>query len=201
MPTAAQIVTFDDAPGPPGSTPWVDGALLETDVAIADHDPAWADRFAQVESLVRGALDFRALVVEHVGSTAVPGLPAKPIIDIDLTVADSTDEQAYVPALTAAGFVLRVREPWWYEHRCLRHDGLPTNLHVWSPGSPEAFRHRLFRDWLRSAPEDRARYGHAKLAAAEAANAAGEHVMQYNARKQQVVREIYARAFAAAGLV
>jgi GrpB-like predicted nucleotidyltransferase (UPF0157 family) len=88
------------------------------------------------------------LVVEHVGSTAVVGLPAKPVIDIDLTVADSVDEAAYVPALEGVGFRLVIREPWWHEHRCLVHDDPRCNLHVFSPGAPEPVRHRIFRDWL-----------------------------------------------------
>ena len=83
------------------------------------------------------ALGDRALSVRHVGSTSVPGLWAKPIIDVDLIVADSGDEAAYLPELEAAGFVLRVREPEWEEHRCLRGTDPASNLHVWSPGSEE----------------------------------------------------------------
>jgi GrpB-like predicted nucleotidyltransferase (UPF0157 family) len=141
------------------------------------------------------------LGLEHVGSTAVPGLPAKPVIDIDLAVADADDEDAYVPDLAAAGFTLRIREPWWYGHRMLRADQPRANLHVFAPDSPEPVRHRIFRDWLRQDADDRDLYASTKAEAAKAANALGEHVMQYNARKQAVVREIYARAFAAAGLL
>ena len=121
----------------------------------------------------------------------MPGLDAKPIIDIDLVVADSADEASYVPALEAAGFVLRVREPWWYEHRCFVFEDPRCNLHVFSSDCAESARHRLFRDWLRTNPADRERYRDAKLAAAAEANARGEHVMEYNARKQDVIREIY----------
>ena len=95
------------------------------------------------------ALGDRVLTLEHVGSTSVPDLPAKPVIDIDLTVADSSDEAAYVPALEEAGFALRIREPRWHEHRCLVSFAPAANLHVWSPGSPEAIRHHMFHDWLR----------------------------------------------------
>ena len=94
-----------------------------------------------------------------------------------------------------------VREPWWQEHRCLRHEVPRCNLHVFSPDAAEPIRHRIFRDWLREHPEDLALYREAKTNAAAAANAAGEHVMEYNARKEPVIREIYDRAFRAAGLL
>ena len=168
---------------------------------MVEPDPAWPWVFASLEDRIRAALGERALAVEHVGSTAVPGLAAKPVIDIDLTVADSADEPAWLPPLEAAGFVLTVREPWWHEHRCLTLDEPPCNLHVFSPDSPEVVRHRIFRDWLREHPDDRDRYRDAKLGAAVEANEAGEHVMDYNARKEPVVRAIYDRAFRAAGLL
>ena len=141
------------------------------------------------------------LQLEHVGSTSVPGLAAKPVIDIDLTVADPDREPDYVPALETIGFRLMIREPWWHGHRMLRAEEPPCNLHVFGFDSPELIRHRIFRDWLRGNPGDRDRYAVAKRQAAAEANAAGEHVVQYNARKQQVIREIYRRAFAAAGLL
>ncbi|MFC7403762.1 GrpB family protein [Georgenia alba] len=201
MLTAADIVRFDDAPPPPGASAFVAGAPEAESIAIVPADPGWAEDFEHLARLIREALGERALGIEHVGSTSVPGLPAKPIVDIDLTVADSADEAAWLPPLEAAGFVLTIREPWWYEHRCLRFGAPRCNLHVFSPDCPEAARHKIFRDWLRANAEDRALYRDAKVAAAEAANAEGEHVMQYNARKQQVIRDIYTRAFAAAGLV
>lgn len=199
MPSRDDIVTFHDPPVPPGASPWVDGP--SPDVRVVAADPAWPARFEELAAAVRGALGGRALVIEHVGSTAVPDLPAKPIIDVDLVVADPADEAAYVPALEALGFVLRVREPWWFEHRLLRGSAPASHVHVFGPDSPEVVRHRIFRDWLRANPVERERYAAAKLAASAASSAAGEHGMQYNARKEQVVREIYARAFAAAGLV
>jgi GrpB-like predicted nucleotidyltransferase (UPF0157 family) len=93
------------------------------------------------------------------------------------------------------------REPWWYGHRVLRADEPRCNLHVFGFDSPELVKHRIFRDWLRGNPGERDRYAAAKREAAAEANARGEHDMQYNARKQQVIREIYHRAFAAAGLL
>ena len=103
--------------------------------------------------------------------------------------------------LETIGFRLTIREPWWYGHRALAADEPRCNLHVFGFDSPEPVRHRIFRDWLRGNPEERARYAAAKQEAASEANAGGEHVMQYNARKQQIIREIYHRAFAAAGLL
>ena len=123
------------------------------------------------------------------------------MIDIDLTVADSADEAAWLPALEGVGFELVIREPWWHQHRCLTFEDPRCNLHVFSPDCPETIRHVLFRDWLRAHPDDLEAYRDAKLGAAQAANAAGEHVMDYNARKQPVIRAIYDRAFRAAGLL
>lgn len=201
MPSPAEITDFTSPQAPPGADPWVDGAVPETGISLASYDDRWPGDFERLAALVRGALGWRALHVDHVGSTSVVGLPAKPIIDVDLIVADPAVEAAYVPALVAVGFVLRVREPWSWEHRMLRHEDPRCNLHVFGPAAPEPVRHRLFRDWLRGNPDDLARYRDAKTAAAEAANAAGEHTMQYNARKQDVIREIYDRAFRAAGLL
>jgi GrpB-like predicted nucleotidyltransferase (UPF0157 family) len=168
---------------------------------VTAPDPSWPQQYERLAARIREALGWRVLQLEHTGSTSVPGLAAKPVIDIDLIVADPDREQDYVPALERAGFRLVVREPWWYGHRCLRGDEPRCNLHVSGFDSPEPVRKRLFRDWLRCNPEERERYAAAKQQAAAAANANGEHVMQYNARKEAVVREIYQRAFAAAGLL
>lgn len=200
MATPEEIVRFDDAEPPPGSSPWVGGAGPGREVAVVDPDPTWPEQAAGLVATVRAALGPTVVSLEHVGSTSVPGLPAKPIIDLLLVVPDPADEDAYVPALEQQGFVLTVREPWWHGHRLLRHGQPRTNLHVLERGSAEAERMLMFRDWLRSRPDDRELYAEAKRAAAAAAAEAGEHVMQYNARKQAVVREIYGRVFAAAGL-
>ena len=143
----------------------------------------------------------RALAIEHVGSTSVPGLAAKPIIDIDVTVADPRDESRYVPPLEAAGFRLRVREPNWHEHRLFVADDPRANVHVFGPDSPELVRHRMLRDWLIEHPDDRDRYAAAKRESAVASNAGGEAVMAYNQRKEPVVREILDRMFRAHGLL
>jgi GrpB-like predicted nucleotidyltransferase (UPF0157 family) len=201
MPSRAAIVSFDDSPPPPGADPWVAGQTPATGIEVTDPDPSWPRQYDILASRIREALGWRALQLEHVGSTSVPGLAAKPIIDIDLTVADPGREQDYLPPLEKAGFRLAIREPWWHGHRVLRADQPSCNLHVFGFDSPELVRHRIFRDWLRGNPGERDRYAAAKREAASAANAGGEHVMQYNARKQQVIREIYHRAFLAAGLL
>ena len=170
-------------------------------IEMTDSDPAWPRAYDGLACRIREALGWRVLQLEHVGSTAVPGLAAKPVVDIDLTVADPGRERDYVPALETIGFRLIIREPWWYGHRMLAAGEPPCNLHVFGFDSPELIRHRIFRDWLRGNPVDRDRYAAAKRQAAAEANAAGEHVMQYNLRKEHVIREIYHRAFVAAGLL
>ena len=201
MPSRTEIVSFIDSASSPGVTPWLPGAAPVAGIEITGPDPAWPRHYGDLAGRIRLALGWRVLQLEHVGSTSVPGLAAKPVIDIDLTVADPDREQDYLPALEQIGFRLVIREPWWYGHRALVNDEPLCNLHVSGFDSPEPVKHRIFRDWLRGNPAERDRYAEAKRQAASAANAAGEHVMQYNARKQQVVREIYHRAFVAAGLL
>jgi GrpB-like predicted nucleotidyltransferase (UPF0157 family) len=201
MPSRAEIVSFDDSAPPPGADPWVHGAAPASGIEVTGPDSAWPRLYDDLASRIRKALGWRVLQLEHVGSTSLPGLAAKPVIDIDLTVADPGREPDYVPALETTGFRLVIREPWWYGHRALRSDEPGCNLHVFGFDSPEAVRHRILRDWLRGNAEERDRYAAAKRQAASEANAGGEHVMQYNARKQQVIREIYHRAFVAAGLL
>lgn len=163
-------------------------------VEVLPYDDGWPSEFARLSSIVRGALGDQVLTLEHVGSTAVPGLAAKPVVDADLTVSDSGQEAAYVPDLEAAGFVLRFREPEWEEHRVLALEDPKTNLHVWSPGSIEAQRHVAFRDWLREHDEDRDAYGELKT---ELAGRGFGDVMDYNNHKAALVYDIYETVFAA----
>ncbi|RWZ67759.1 GrpB family protein [Labedella populi] len=132
------------------------------------HDPSWSADYAAVEQLVREAIGDDALTVRHVGSTAVDGLVAKPVIDVDLTVPDVDDESRYLPALERAGSRLIFRDEMAGDpHRHLTLAQPNTNLHVWNPGAAEPRRHALFVDWLRLNPADRERYAEAKLAAVE----------------------------------
>jgi len=194
-------VSLVDSAPPPGADQWVPGVAPAVGIEVTDPDPTWPRQYDDLAGRIRQALGWRVLQLEHVGSTSVPGLAAKPVIDIDLTVADPGREQDYVPALEPIGFRLVIREPWRYGHRALVTGEPRCNLHVYGFDSPEPVRHRIFRDWLRGNPGERGRYADAKRMAAAEANAGGEHVMQYNARKQHVIREIYHRAFVAAGLL
>jgi GrpB-like predicted nucleotidyltransferase (UPF0157 family) len=164
---------------------------LDGPVRLVDYDPAWPALYAREAARLRRALGNRALLVEHVGSTSVPGLAAKPIVDVLLAVADSADEAAYLPALEAAGYTLRIREPDWHEHRLLKGPDTDVNLHVFSAGATEVERMLLFRDRLRAVDEDRERYVAAKRALADRR---WEHVQQYADAKTPVVEEIIARA-------
>lgn len=170
-------------------------------IEIVEPDPAWPTTFEFLASRIRDALGPVAVSVAHVGSTSVPGLPAKAVIDIDLVVLDPTDEAAYVPALETAGFQFVLREPKWYEHRFFGLLEPYTNLHVFGPNSPEPVRHAMFRDWLKTHPEDREIYTAVKRESAAASREAGENVTQYNARKNAVIKDILARMFKAHGLV
>jgi GrpB-like predicted nucleotidyltransferase (UPF0157 family) len=170
-------------------------------IQVVPYDPAWPAVFEELAARLRAALGGVALSIEHVGSTSVLGMPAKPIIDIDVTVPDSRDEAAYRPALEAAGFPVLFRERVFHEHRFARSDSPPANIHIWSPDCPEAIRHRMLRDWLIAHPEDRERYAAAKFVSAEQINAVGGWVMDYNLRKQPVIRGILERVFRAHGLI
>ena len=165
-------------------------------VVIADYDPSWPDWYAAEEAAIRSILGERVVQIAHVGSTSVPGLPAKPLIDIVLEVEDSADEAAYASDLEAAGYVLRIREPDWYEHRVFRGPGRDINLHVFSAGCPEVGRMLLFRNWLRADAGDRELYADAKR---ELALRHWKYMQQYADAKTEVVREIMARAEAATG--
>src|SRR5829696_1106550 len=123
---------------------------LTAKIQVVDYDPAWPELFRREAARIRRVLGERVVILEHVGSTSVPGLPAKPIIDILLVVPDSSDESAYVPDLEAAGYVLRLREPDWHQHRLFKGPDNPVNLHVFSPGSSEIPRMLGFRDYLRT---------------------------------------------------
>jgi GrpB-like predicted nucleotidyltransferase (UPF0157 family) len=164
---------------------------LEGPIELAEYDPAWPGLFEREAARVRAALGERALAVEHVGSTSVPGLVAKPRIDIVLTVPDSADEAAYMPPLERAGYVLRIREPEWYEHRVFKGPDTDVNLHAFSAGGPEVARMLRFRDWLRTHEDDRLLYERTKRDLAAQRWAYTQH---YADAKSAVVAHIMARA-------
>jgi GrpB-like predicted nucleotidyltransferase (UPF0157 family) len=167
---------------------------LSGQIEIRDYDPDWPRLYAREEERIRGILGERVIRLEHAGSTSVPGLPAKPLIDIVLEVPDSADEAAYADDLEAAGYPLRIREPGWFEHRLFKGPDTNVNLHVFSAGCAETDRMLLLRDWLRASEADRELYAQAKrdLAARD-----WKYVQQYADAKTAVVTDILARALAA----
>ena len=167
---------------------------LDGPILLADYDPAWPALFEREAARIRVALGDTARLVEHAGSTSVPGLAAKPIIDIVLGVPDSADEASFVPRLEAAGYVLRIREPEWFEHRVFKGPDTNVNLHVFTVGAGEIERMLLFREWLRANPADRDLYLRAKR---ELVNRDWRYVQNYADAKTTVVESIVARARAA----
>lgn len=170
--------------------------LHDDRVTLVEYDPQWPVLFECETARIRQALGARALRIEHVGSTSVPELVAKPVIDVVLEVADSADEPAYVPALQSAGYVLRIREPKWHEHRLFKFPGDELNLHVFSAGCSEVTRMLLFRDRLRAHETDRALYERTKR---RLARKRWQYVQEYADAKSQIVETILARAASASG--
>lgn len=160
-------------------------------IELHEYDPSWPDRFEHERLRIVAALGPVAVEVHHVGSTSVPGLAAKPLIDIALAVPDSTDEAAYVPALEADGFTFVLREEDWFDHRLLQRQPRLVNLHVFTVGCTEIEAMTGFRDWLRAHPEDRQRYEDVKRALAT--REWGE-VQDYADAKTDVVTDIKRRA-------
>src|SRR3954453_5751793 len=167
---------------------------IDGPIHLADPDPAWPSVYEGEADRVRDVLGERVLLLEHAGSTSVPGLPAKPMIDMVLAVADSSDEPAYVPPLEAAGYVLRIREPDWHEHRLFRGPDAPIHLHTFTAGSSEIRRMLAFRDWLRAHDDERDLYLQTKR---ELAARHWRYVQDYADAKGEVVEAILARALTA----
>ena len=164
---------------------------LNGPVVLVDYDPTWPKNFAREDRRITAALGARALRIEHIGSTSVPGLVAKPIIDIVLVVADSADEASYLPPLEAAGYVLRIREPDWHQHRLLKGPDTNVNLHVFSLGSGEIERVLQLRDRLRTNGADRELYARTKRGLARRK---WKFTQNYADAKSEVVEAILARA-------
>lgn len=198
-PTPEEIVreTYDD----PALVERVAHRSTPSKMELVEPNPAWPQTFAALKALIVDALGSIAIVVEHTGSTSVPGLPAKDVIDIDLIVTDPTDEAAYVSRLQAAGFHFLLREPAWHQHRFFCCYEPSANLHVFGPDAAEPVRHRIFRDWLRSHPDDKELYAETKRVAMRVSSQSGENMMQYTGRKDVVVREILQKAFRDLGYV
>jgi GrpB-like predicted nucleotidyltransferase (UPF0157 family) len=160
-------------------------------IILVDYDSSWPELFEREAARVRSVLGDQVRLLEHVGSTSVQGLVAKPKVDMLLAVPDSADEAAYVPPMQQAGYVLRIREPEWNQHRLFRSPDTVVNLHVFSEGCPEIDRMLLFRDWLRSTPADRELYARTKR---ELAQRTWKYTQNYADAKTAVVEEIIAHA-------
>jgi GrpB-like predicted nucleotidyltransferase (UPF0157 family) len=171
---------------------WVERApRLDGPVTIVDYDPAWPGLYEREQTRIVAILGERVVRIDHTGSTSVPGLAAKPVIDITLVVPDSSDEPAYVPDLEEAGYRLVIREPDWFEHRVLKGPDTNINLHVFSPGCQEIDRMVGFRDWLRTHDDDRDLYERTKR---DLASETWAYVQNYADAKTEVVEAIVARA-------
>jgi GrpB-like predicted nucleotidyltransferase (UPF0157 family) len=162
-------------------------------IHLADYDPAWPTLYEREASRIRALLNERVLLLEHAGSTSVPGLAAKPIVDIVLGVADPADEPSYVPPMEAGGYVLRIREPDWHQHRVFKGPDTDINLHVFAADSSEIVRMLAFRDRLRTHDDERQRYLAAKR---ELAARHWTFVQEYADATGEVVEGIIARAMA-----
>jgi GrpB-like predicted nucleotidyltransferase (UPF0157 family) len=164
---------------------------LSTPIVVMDYDPQWPEIFRNEAEKIRGALGECALRVEHVGSTSVPELAAKPIIDVVLVVADSDDEPAYARVLERVGYQLHIREPNWYQHRMFKGAENRVNLHVFSEGCPEVDRMLTFRDWLRMNQADRELYARSKRTLARQD---WTYTQNYADAKTAIIAEIMSRA-------
>jgi GrpB-like predicted nucleotidyltransferase (UPF0157 family) len=164
---------------------------LQGRIEIHEYDPRWPALYAREAARLERVLGARVVRLEHAGSTSVPGLPAKPIIDIVLEVADSSDEPGYAPDLQEAGYRLTIREPEWFEHRVFKGPDTNVNLHVFSTGCSETLRMLRFRDWLRRNDADRDLYARVKR---ELSARDWKYVQQYADAKNEIVAEIIARA-------
>lgn len=161
-------------------------------ISLYEYNDAWPILFEDEAEKIRAVLGGRALQIEHVGSTSVPSLCAKPIVDILLVVDDSSAEASYVPDMEAAGYTLRIREPDWFEHRMFKGPNVDINLHVFSKGTTEIRRMLLFRDWLREHEDERELYAQTKR---ELARRTWKHIQDYADAKSDVVQDIMKRAY------
>jgi GrpB-like predicted nucleotidyltransferase (UPF0157 family) len=157
-------------------------------VRLSPYRPEWAERFAAERERIAAALGPVAERIEHVGSTSVPGLDAKPIVDILVAVADPADP-GVGSALETAGYVLRVDEE---GHRLFRTPERDVHVHLWVAGTPDVTDHIAFRDRLRASEADRRAYGELKHRLA--AEREWDDINDYAEAKGALIGEILARA-------
>lgn len=170
---------------------------------VVPYNPQWPVVFASIKQQIVTALGEEiAVAVHHTGSTSIPDLPAKPIIDIDLVVRDITNEAEYVAPLEAAGFKFLLREPHWHGHRFFyTYEPCAVNLHVWGPDSPEVVRHQIFRNRILENAEDKTLYVKAKQLAAAQIGEKGGNMQDYNELKEDTIRVILGNAFRELGYI
>ena len=164
---------------------------LAAPIQIVDSDPEWPQMFAREAARIQTALGDRVLLLQHVGSTAVSELAAKPVIDMLLVVSDSSNEPHYATDLESAGYVLKIREPHWHEHRMFKGPDTDINLHVFSSGCSEVGRMLLLREWLRRDATDRKLYEDTKR---DLARQNWKYLQNYADAKTAVIDKILARA-------
>lgn len=167
------------------------GGVEKRDIKIVGYNSDWPNMFAKHAKDIAAALGGSLLRIEHIGSTSVPALAAKPVVDILAVVPDSANESAYLPQLEAAGYILRVREPDWNEHRMFRTPGKDVHIHIYSAGCPRIRRNLIFRNRLRNNPDDRRRYEQTKR---ELATKEWPDMNAYAEAKSPVIESIIAAA-------
>lgn len=182
----------------PQDSYFVNGVPPIENIEVVAYDPSWPEIYSALESKIKNKLGSNLLKIDHVGSTAVPGLVAKPVIDIDVTVADAADEEVYLLAFEDLGYRLIVREPRFHGHRLFHYENPRVNLHVFTHGTPETARHLLFRDWLRQSEKDCKLYADAKF---EAIKGCSFDIHKYHENKSKVVHDIYQRIFKHLGYI
>lgn len=160
-------------------------------IHLEEYHEEWNELFCLEKVRILNALHDKALMIEHIGSTAVPNLCAKPIIDILLVVEDSSNEKEYVPDLLAAGYTLRIYEPEFEHHHMFKGMDTDINLHVFSKGSKEIDKYLLFRDYLRSHPDAIAMYASEKR---RLAKRKWKYVQNYADAKSEIVQQILEQA-------
>src|SRR5436190_7223012 len=172
------------------------GGTEKREIIVVDYDQRWPGKFQRHAQIIASALGENVLAIEHVGSTSVPELAAKPIIDMLVVVEDSGLEDSYLPALVKAGYILRVREPDWHQHRMFRTPERDVHIHVFSAGCAEIRRLIAFRDRLRSNSEDRSLYESVKR---NLAKEEWSDMNEYARAKSDVVERIIDRALREVG--
>ncbi|QMG41024.1 GrpB family protein [Citrobacter freundii] len=182
----------------PQDSYFVHGVPPIENISVVTYDPSWPEIYSELESKIKDILGSNLLRIDHVGSTAVPGLAAKPVIDIDVTVAEAANEEVYLLALEKLGYRLIVREPRFHGHRLFHYENPRVNLHVFTQDTPETARHLLFRDWLRQSEKDCKLYADAKF---EAIKGCSFDIHKYHENKSKVVHDIYQRIFKHLGYI